>query len=243
MKIVLVDTNWKKFLPVSFTRPISQLRCGILKINEKWEKWIGIESVAVSEGYLNDKYFKKFEGEALIINSSVLPNVELIKAIKNLKNKEILTTNGTWLAIKSEDGFNQDSWEETTPIVYSGNFTTVDAWWDLYKHCGSELENDFNLITEGRTSQKLSSSNTLIGSLEKIFIEEGAYIEGCTLNTNAGVIYIGSNVELMEGCIIIKWLIRTIQRKEFKVYALLTHRRSERSERSRKKKTRKQALK
>ncbi len=202
MKIVLVDTNWKKFLPVSFTRPVSQLRCGILKINEKWEKWLGADSVAVSEGYLNEKYFQQFEGGALIINSKVLPNSELVGAIKKLEDKEILTANGTWLAIKSDSGFNQESWKDATPRIYSGEFSTVEAWWDLYKQCGSELETDFHLITDGRVSQKLSDSNTLIGSAEKIFIEEGAYVEGCTLNTNTGSIYIGKNAELMEGCII-----------------------------------------
>lgn len=202
MKIVLVDTNWKKFLPVSFTKPVSQLRCGILNIYEKWEKLLNLDSVSVSEGYLNNKYFKEFEGDAIIINSKVLPNEKLVEAVKVLNNKEILTANGTWLAIKSDNGFNKSSWENATPKVFGEDVQTVEAWWDLYKLNGQEIENDFQLITKGRTSQPMSTSNNLIGSKENLFIEEGAYVEGCTLNTQTGSIYIGENAEVMEGSII-----------------------------------------
>lgn len=202
MKIVLVDSNWKKFLPVSFTRPVSFLRCGILKIHEKWEKLLELDSVSVSEGYLNQKYFQDFEGGAIIINSKVLPTKDLVESIKALNNKEILTANGTWIAIKSEDGFNQNSWKEATPMIYKEEFKVLEAWWDLFKHNGQEIENDFELITAGRESQSLPESNNLIGPKAKIFIEEGAYIEGCTLNTQTGSIYIGKNSEVMEGSII-----------------------------------------
>ena len=199
MKIVLVDTNWKKFLPVSFTRPVSQLRCGILKVYEKWEKLLNANSVAVSEEYLNKKFFKEVGGTTLIINSKVLPNKNIIEAIQGLEDKEILTSEGTWLAIRSEDGFDQEKWKDAKPIVYSGDYSTLENWWDLYKQNGTEIENDFALITQGRNSKPLSSSNTLIGTSDKVFIEEGAYIEGCSLNTDFGSIYIGKNVEVMEG--------------------------------------------
>ena len=199
MKIVLVDTNWKKFLPVSFTRPVSHLRCGILKVCEKWEKLLNANSVAVSEEYLNQKFFEEVEGSVFIINSKVLPNKNLIEAIQDLQDKEILISEGNWLAVRSENGFNRDKWKDAHSVIYSGNYSTIENWWDLYKQNGTEIENDFLLITQGRISQRLSSSNTLIGNLDKIFIEEGAHIEGCCLNTDFGPIFIGKNAEVMEG--------------------------------------------
>ena len=199
MKIVLVDTNWKKFLPVSYTRPVSHLRCGILKVYEKWEKLLNANSVAVSEEYLNQKFFEEVEGGVLVINSKVLPNKNLIEAIQGLEDKEILTSEGTWLAIRSENGFDREKWKDAKPVVYSGDYSTLENWWDLYKQNGEEIQNDFVRITEGRKSQPLSASNNLIGSSDRLFIEEGAYLEGCTLNTDFGCIYIGKNVEVMEG--------------------------------------------
>ncbi len=200
MKIVLVDSNWKTFLPVSFTRPVSHLRCGILKLYEKWEKHLQLVSVSVSEEYLNTKFFKEFDGGALIINSKFLPNKELVEAISELKPSEMLTFNGKWIAIKSDVGFNKKSWEGVTPKIFKGEVKTIENWWDLYKVNGVEIENDFDLITRGRISQPLSSTNTLIGSVDRIFIEKGAYVKACTLNTQIGSIYIGNSVEVMEGC-------------------------------------------
>ncbi len=202
MNVVLVDTNWQRFLPVSFTRPVSQLRCGILKIYEKWEMRLNLKSVAVSEEYLNQKFFSEVEGSTLIINSMILPDDDLVKAVLSLKDKEILNSGGTWLAIRSESGFNKDEWADAQPIEYPKQCKYVDSWWDLYKQNGSEIEKDFSLITAQKKSRPLSSSNVLIGPKNKLFIEEGAYIEGCVLNTDFGSVYIGKNAEVMEGSII-----------------------------------------
>ena len=202
MNVVLVDTNWQRFLPVSFTRPVSQLRCGILKIYEKWEMRLNLKSVAVSEEYLNQKFFSEVEGSTLIINSMILPDDDLVKAVLSLKDKEILNSGGTWLAIRSESGFNKDEWADAQPIEYPKQYKCVDSWWDLYKQNGSEIEKDFSLITAQKKSRPLSSSNVLIGPKNKLFIEEGAYIEGCVLNTDFGSVYIGKNAEVMEGSII-----------------------------------------
>lgn len=202
MKIVLVDSNWKKFLPVSFTRPVSHLRCGIVKIYEKWESALELDSVSVSEGYLNSKFFSEFNGAALILNSKFLPNPKYLDAIKNLKDGEMISSTSGWMAIRSDVGFHKANWEGLNPIPYNGEITSLENWWDLYLNNGSEIEKDFNALTHGRTSQALSTSNTIIGDVDQLFIEEGAYIEGATLNTQQGPIYIGKNVEVMEGTVI-----------------------------------------
>ena len=64
------------------------------------------------------------------------------------------------------------------------------------------LELDFHYLTSQRKSMELSDSNLLIGPSENLFIEEGATIEGCTLNTSTGVIYIGKHAEIMEGSMV-----------------------------------------
>ena len=74
--------------------------------------------------------------------------------------------------------------------------------YDIFEFNGEVLEQDFKRLTAGRKSQPLSSTNTIIGDPSRIFIEEGAYVEGAVLNTNDGPIYIGQNVEVMEGACI-----------------------------------------
>ena len=64
------------------------------------------------------------------------------------------------------------------------------------------MEQDFVRLTEGRESQPLSDTNVLVGDRNRIFIEEGASVEGAILNTVGGCMYIGRDVEVMEGACI-----------------------------------------
>tara|TARA_B100000795_G_scaffold257392_1_gene230593 strand:+ start:348 stop:1499 length:1152 start_codon:yes stop_codon:yes gene_type:complete len=202
MKTVLVDSNWEKFLPLTYTRPVSYMRCGILKIHEKWDRYLKIDSVSVSEDYLNQKFFKEFEGPALVLNSKYLPNPDYLQAISNLGNGEMLLCDKGWMAIKSEVSFKKETFKGLRPQKFEGEITVLNNWWDLFKLNQEELENDFDLVTANRISNPLPESNTLIGDSSRLFIEDGAYIEGCILNTNTGSIYIGRNVEVMEGTVI-----------------------------------------
>lgn len=202
MRIVLVDTNWKKFLPLTFTRPVGEIRIGVLKIREKWEYFLNSKSELVSEEYLNKKYFQSFEGGAIVINSKVLPNLSLANSILNLKDKEMLSYNNEWVAIKSDNGFNDKSWEGLKTIQFKGEMVQLNNWWDIYLKNGDQIELDFSLITRNRESKPISATNTIIGDASKIFLEDGVYLEGCTLNTNHGSIYFGKNSEIMEGALI-----------------------------------------
>src|SRR5690606_5262994 len=70
--------------------------------------------------------------------------------------------------------------------------------WHLFQNNGKCIQLDFNLLTQGRTTQQLSASNQVIGN-GAIFLEAGAKVECCILNTEGGPIYIGKNAEIMEG--------------------------------------------
>lgn len=77
----------------------------------------------------------------------------------------------------------------------------LDYPWHIFQNNDWAIRQDFDLITNGRASQKISSTNKIIGS-EKIFLEEGASVEHSFLNASQGPIYIGKNAEVMEGCMI-----------------------------------------
>ena len=71
--------------------------------------------------------------------------------------------------------------------------------WDIFSKNGEAIKQDFALLTKGKTSQPLSSTNSLIGNSADLFIEEGAVIQASSLNTTSGPIYIGKDAEIMEG--------------------------------------------
>ena len=73
---------------------------------------------------------------------------------------------------------------------------------DLFRLAAQSLRDDFDEMTLGRTSAPLSSSNRLIGNPADLFIEAGAWVEGASLNTEGGPIYIGKDAVVMEGSLI-----------------------------------------
>ncbi len=71
---------------------------------------------------------------------------------------------------------------------------------DILRLNGTEIKNDFKLLTEGRRSEPVSSTNKITGT--DIFLEPGARVEHCYLNASEGPVYIGKDALLMEGSLI-----------------------------------------
>lgn len=204
MEVVLVDSNWKRFLPLTFTKPVSELRCGILTIKEKWELLFRQPISALSETYLNDKYYAapKQATSTCFINSKFLPTDALVELAKKSKMEEIYYQGDNWVFYHSESGNFSDKKKLLSKKEIKQELTILNNWWDLYKNNGNEIESDFELVTQSKVSAQLSETNLVIGDPSKIFIEEGCVIEGVTFNTKGGSIYIGKQVEIMEGVLI-----------------------------------------
>jgi UDP-N-acetylglucosamine diphosphorylase/glucosamine-1-phosphate N-acetyltransferase len=194
MKINLDDNGLHlRFAPLTLSRPVGNLRMGIYTNNERWERLLPECEVGfITESYLHDK-FPALE-TSLRINAQVIPNEELAAAVYALEEGCSLYWNGLFIG---ENGVG------STKIEFKGDAPIViEHRWDLFEKNNAAIALDFHLITEERKSQKLSKTNTLIGPSELLFIEKGATVEGCTLNTNHGPIYIGENAEIMEGSMI-----------------------------------------
>lgn len=210
MKVVLFDKHnlWKNLLPLSYTRSIADFRVGILTIKEKYEKIFGNSVSVLTEAFLQPKYGDfKIEGETLFVVSNVLPNEDFLNSLNKLKTNTRLTNHGEIIAFKTDkEQLNYQNLEvivsqfEQQEIDFSVSLIKQNK--DVFALAGQEIEQDFLLLTKGRKSAPLSNTNTLIGTSEKLFIEDGAYIEASVLNTNTGYIYIGKNAEIMESCTI-----------------------------------------
>ena len=195
MNVILFDSNRSNFYPLSYTRPISEFRIGILTIKEKWMHYYKNISTK-TENYLVSKYPIRKQKENLWIDASVLPSKELKTELDSLRNGEALDSNGKIIAFKNLNySFKNLNRINTTILIYS-----IENIWDIFSDNGREIEADFKLLTKARKSQKVSDTNTVIG--KHIFIEKGAKISCSILNAENGPIYIGKNTEIMEGAII-----------------------------------------
>ena len=206
MNYILFDNeSWQNFLPLTFTRPISEIRLGILRISEKWNKYLSEEASYLIQDYLSKKYPMKKAKENTLINACVLPNKDLVEAIQSLSKGQILIHEGILIAalVSEEDlaNFDLSSPKYSEKINFDGNLVRIEKAYDIFQLNDKALRDDFELLTQGRKSQPISKTVNVLGE-ENIFLEEGAKVEFATLNANEGPIYIGKDAEIMEGSLV-----------------------------------------
>ena len=200
MQLVFSDAQyWEDFLPLTFTRPVAEMRMGILTFSERWKKLLDIDEVFyITENYLQDKFKKPEPKQSLFIVPNFFPSDEVLKQIKELQPGEALVyDNEVLVANINMENFSLNQINKMTDIHEKLFF--IEKPTDIFSYNDKAIDFDFKLLTEGRISQELSSSNGFIGEKENLFIEEGATIEFSTLNCKTGKIYIGKNAEIMEG--------------------------------------------
>lgn len=191
------DGAWNSLRPLTFTRPVADLRLGILTIAEKWSKHLNADAGFKTQPYLSSK-FPSNTGAELYINGSICPDRQLVDTILGLKTGEVLIKDGVTVAGRLEPVLDIDlSHPSGMPIKYTAEFVRICHPEDIFRFNDVELRKDYELLTAGRSSAELSSTNTLIG--DNIFIEEGASAECSTFNSKNGPIYLGHNAQVWEG--------------------------------------------
>ena len=202
MNYILFDgTVRNALLPFTFTRPVADILVGILTIREKWENYLGTTTTTVTEEYLTEKYPMVEMEQNVMINASFLPNPVLVEMIQNLNPNEAINLDEEIIAFYTTDTQEEINFDAYELIDYEGEFLRIENTWDIFSKNDTAIREDFDFITEDRTSQPIPKSVNVI-SPENIFIEEGAKLEFVTLNASTGPIYIGKNAEIMEGSVI-----------------------------------------
>ena len=206
--IILFDEKerWTELLPITYTRPISNIRVGISTLKEKWARYFKEENFSYyTIDYLNVKFPITIEEENLFISGDCCANDEMAAAVKSLAADEALVlADGDIIAYRGSMA-NFESKNFASVKTFESKVNRIKQLYDIFLLNDEELKADFKKITAGRQSKPLSESCTWIGPKEtedgtsSIFIEEGASVEGAFLNTTKGPIYIGKDVTVMEG--------------------------------------------
>ncbi|WP_285270348.1 GlmU family protein [Kaistella rhinocerotis] len=201
MQLVFSDAQfWEDFLPLTFTRPVAEMRCGILTFSERWQKLLDSAQISyITEDFLQEKFPKPEKVESLFLVPNFLPTEKVLGQIKDLKTGEALVYDNELLAVKiNMDNFSLNQIEKMTDIEEKLTFFKQPT--DLFSFNEEAINFDFDLLTKGRKSAELSETNGFLGNKQDLFIEESAAVEFSTLNTKTGKIYIGKDAEVMEGC-------------------------------------------
>lgn len=204
--ILFDDSRRLNLLPLTFTRPVAEIRIGILTIKEKWERFLNASCSYLTVDYLREKFHPaNGEMESCLINGGVIPDQELFDSIIKLRVGEALvwkdiviaailpsTPNPSYIPLFEE--FKERKYLLEKPFI-------VTNPWDIFSQNKKAIEQDFELLTKNRKSEPISKTNQVINP-ENVFIEKGATVECAILNANSGPIYIGADSEVMEGSIV-----------------------------------------
>lgn len=201
MNYILFDGAFRDaLLPFTYTRPVAEIRIGIMTIREKWEKYLGYTTSTITEEYLSEKFPMVELEENIMINASYLPTEDLVEMIKNLQADQAIFDKDEPIAFyaKEDQEVDFDTYEI---VAYTNEIITVKNTWDIFSKNEHAIREDFILLTKDRDSQPISPTNQVLAP-ENIFIEEGASLEFVTLNASGGPIYISKGAEVMEGSVI-----------------------------------------
>lgn len=207
MKIVLFDTpyTYENLLPLSYTRPISAFRVGIVTIREKWEHFLPGDYCYYPKDYLREKFVCHCDsGEFLFIAGNKLPDAQCAAEAAMLSTGESLRDDfGIWAFYGTCEDFEKLSEKEGK--VSQSRSRRINFVFDIFLFNAEEIESDFEWITKDRKGIAPDKNTTIIGDIRdsegnpRIFIEEGAVVECATINLKNGPVYIGKNAQVMEG--------------------------------------------
>ncbi len=204
MNLILFDDPGVRsnLLPLAFTRPIAEMRVGILTITEKWEQHFKIKPSYSTQSYLSKKFQKNTSSDNLWINGAVCPDEKLVVEIKKLKIGDAIYKNSKVVALRTDD-------DDELPEVILGKVTEypdemvlIDQLWKIFQHNGNQIRLDFKLITANRKSASIKDPHTRTFNESNIFLEDGVVLHAAILNAENGPIYLGKNSQVQEGSII-----------------------------------------
>ena len=206
MNYILFDQGRQQLYPFTHTRPVADIRCGILTMRERWELCLGQATGTLTEDYLQPLYPSAPGVDNYYINAAVTGNQDLAQAINELGEGRKLLHAGSIIAARTSAAATLEELDslikDCTAVEYVNDILAINNVWDIFAHNDRAIREDFALVTAGRESAAIPDGVIATGK-EHIFIEDGAKIlPGCIINAVAGPVYIGKDAEVMEGSLV-----------------------------------------
>lgn len=207
------DERWSNLQPLCLTRPVDDLRIGILTIAEKWQHVTeGSHYSRITRPSLRALFTHgnlNADESSIWINSRYLPTDPLLRQLENLDEGTCIKYNETIIAAHAgPETANQ--WVEngkpdfSSLLVIEGNeFRSIEHLWDLFLLNDEEIETDIERLGDIPRGKADISPDAILQNEDQITIAQGTTIEpGAILMANNGPIYIGENATVMAGAII-----------------------------------------
>ncbi|TLU98295.1 putative sugar nucleotidyl transferase [Dyadobacter luticola] len=193
-----------QLLPLTYTRPVAELRCGIQTISEKWSSVLDSPVSYLTETYLSTKFPVNYSSDNLLINGSLCPDQDILKSITDLeKESALFSADGVLLALRTGKSWKtEDGIKGFKPVHYPGIPTLIREVWHIFSFNAAQIKADFERLTLNKKSASITDPFTHCYNKENIFIEEGVVIKASILNAENGPIYISRDALIQEGSMV-----------------------------------------
>lgn len=210
MNILIKDTQLNEnFYPFSILHPLFELRCGALRIFEKWKRLVPEGKFTfLSESNKLNSFLTRFEivslevkGKVLEVESNFVPNrasfLLLIKHISENENSTIEFTKDNFTFAKYDGGdFNILSFEITEADI-------ILYLWDAIYLNEKAINDDFLLFEKDNKIEKVQINGAFINSKNIFFGKNVNILPNVVLDASEGAIIIDDNVKIMAQATII----------------------------------------
>lgn len=212
MNLILFDDPAIRphLLPLTFTRPVADLRVGILTIAEKWQLRLNADGTETSVSFMSQPYLQtrfpvRFGSDNMYINGAVCPTDALVDRIRKLAVGETISVDNVLIAYRTTQQLSvipELVADESHKSVHQP-VSIIRHLWDVFTENPAQIRADFALLTAGRMSAPITDPHTRCYAPDQIFLEPGATTRAAILNAEVGPIYLGKNAKVSEGAIII----------------------------------------
>ena len=225
---IFEDEYYTRLLPLSFMRPVYDLRCGQLTLREKIARVYPDEIfILMAREYLRNVVKERHPGSfvnefpadtdrLLLINGRILYSGEVARLFAD-RGKDVVFVRGdlavgAWL---SGENLNEFRKRISSGVLSRDSLTQIDKVelpevelinypWDLVRGNGEQLFSDFQLAAIGKPGMqgKVYEGAHLLNP-DSIHIGKASKIKpGAVLDAENGPVYVARNVEVMPNAVI-----------------------------------------
>ncbi len=205
--IILFDSDIREeLLPLTYTRPVSELRLGIFTIREKWNHLFRTASFShITSAYLEPQYPIRIQEENILINGAVIPTPLLHGLITNLSLNEAIMLEGELIAARLPrhqfqyllDGHDLD--DLTGYEISKNDIRVIRHLWDIPDASREQIAGDMRWLPDTKSVEYVDAD---IRGTHAIYIHPEARLEKVIINAEEGPVYIGKSAHIMDGSIL-----------------------------------------
>ncbi len=218
---------YSRLLPLVYTRPTYELRCGILTLKDKILNHFPDAKVTLHcRSYLAEHLAEIYpqyeintisnEDTCLFINGRIIADEDFLNKVDVNNPNDILYVNGDQIVAAKVSGSKLNDLKNSlhdlfTLSDFDGLFKKqvdvklINYPWDLINNNADQIEKDFNYLTRNvdkKINGKIYSGVHLLDE-NNIYIGEGTSIKpGVVLDAENGPIYIGKGVKILPNVVI-----------------------------------------